>query len=77
MIPGLPGINTGGGGLSADLGGGPSATGDQDAARGNTWNFAPPSYQVAAQSRQTSGQQWQTVALVGSVIVAAWLFTRK
>lgn len=75
----IPGISTGGGGFSADLGGGPSSAGagDNSAGGNTTWNFAPPSYQVQAQSSQAMGQQWQTVAIVGGVILAAWLFTRK
>lgn len=76
MIGGLLGVS-GGGGLSASTSGGTSGTGDQERSSGNTWNFAPPQYQVQANQQQMAGQQWSSVALVGGVLVVAWLFTRK
>lgn len=56
---------------------GPSATGDQSAGRYNTWNFAPPDYQVKAQQNQIFGMQLQTVAFVAGAVGLAWLVLRK
>ena len=63
---------TGGGGLQG--GAGISETGDQSRAGGNTFNFAPPSFQVMAEQKQDS-IKWVALAVAG--LGAAWLFTRK
>lgn len=63
---------TGGGGLQG--GAGISETGDQSRAGGNTFNFAPPSFQVMGQQKQDT-IKW--VALAAAGLGAAWLFTRK
>lgn len=63
---------TGGGGLQG--GAGISKTGDQSRAGGNTFNFAPPSYQVQANSQ---GDIVKTIAFVALGVVGLWAFTRK
>ncbi|EGR0412529.1 MULTISPECIES: hypothetical protein [Vibrio] len=65
----IPGISTGGGGLSADLGGGPSSAGsttnNNNGFTGGTVNMG-------------SNNGVPTWALVGGALIAAyWLFGRK
>ncbi|WP_375170092.1 hypothetical protein [Marinobacter sp.] len=63
---------TGGGGLQG--GAGISETGDQSRAGGNTFNFAPPSFQVMAGQQQDT---FKTLALVIGAVGLAWAFSRK
>jgi hypothetical protein len=52
-------------------------TGDMDRGSGNTWNFAPPQYQVKAIQQQQAATQWQSVAFIGGAVALAWLVLRK
>lgn len=71
-IPGIPGISTGGGGLSADLGGGPSSAGGGTAggSGGQMFRFDTP-----ASIQATKGLN--VPLLAGLAVVGLWLYTRK
>jgi hypothetical protein len=78
MIPGIGAISGGSGGGQSFEGGSADATlGDNSRGGSNTWNFAPPQYQARARQQQAVGQQYTTVAIIGGVVVMAWLLTRK
>ena len=63
--------------LNVDMG---ATSGNGDfwgGSRSNTWNFAPPQYQVMAQNQRASGQNWTNLIMFAGALGAVWLLTKK